>query len=110
MDELRVTIEPFDTGPTEAPHAKQVGGTSSSICLIGFFITILLLDATCIKRDMSLLYNNVFNKWPKKKRQQPAMPEARPMEEKPPNPFDPRGPPIVDDVPWPWAQAFTTST
>ena len=109
VDELRVTIEPFDIKPTEAPHAKEVGGTTSSVCIIWFFVTILLLDSTCIRRDLDTFYKNVFNKWSKPSRVKKEKPKAEPAAAPPPNMYEllmqPQGPPIVDEKPWPWAQA-----
>ena len=84
MDELRVTIESFDIKPTEAPHAKEVGGTISSVCIVCFFVTILLLDFTCIRRDLDTLYKNVFIKWIKQSKVKKKKPKAEATAPPPP--------------------------
>ena len=109
-DELRMTIEPFDIKPTEAPHGKEVGGTTSAVCIIWFLVTILLLDSTCIKRDFSILYKNVFDKWSRRSKVKKGKPKAEVTAAPRPNMYEfltePHGPPIVDETPWPWVQAF----
>ena len=108
--ELRMTIEPIDITPTEARYAKEVGGTTSSVCIICFFVTILLLDSTCMKRDLDVLYKNLFNEWSKPSKVQKKKPKAEAATAPPPNMYElltqPQGPPIVDEKPWPWAQAY----
>ena len=56
---VRSSIKPFYSAPTEAPHAKEVGGSTSVVCLILFVVCVFLLDSTCIERDLNFLKRNL---------------------------------------------------